>query len=570
MKKILTTAAIIFGLMPFTAQATTPAAWNATGTPPVSFIQPNVINGITQALNINGTATSTINKLKVGSLEAPIFSSGTCTGNAFSVDTPTFVVDCTNHRAGVGTTTPASIFEIVSNNPHLTIKDSNASQNANIDFVDAANTVRGNIQYTANSMQFLANNGGGGAFIFNNQTGETMRIGGGVGGATANYVSIGSSTPSAKLTVQDSNSYMTFSGATSNGYAQQSIIGGFSTVSPILVLGRTTQDALFGIASSFDTLINTGVNPGDFVVRMFDNTRSFIVGYNNSTQYLTVKAGGNIGISTSTPSGKLSISSANSLVSQPLFIVASSSAAVATATPFIINAVGNIGISVPAPLSPLDVQDNSSATNGGITVRRNSTQYISINEGATATHYIQAFGSKHFVFTNQDATANGVAFQFNGNGSTAENNGTALLTMLNNGNIGVSTTTPYATLSVQSNASTGDAFVVATSSGAAVFGVDNDGHQFTSGPAPVISTCGTGTGTVVGDDQSGTITTATAATACTATFSKAYRSTPVCTVTDNSLVGFADIASVSVSAVTFGISSALTGGNLYYSCSYHK
>lgn len=138
------------------------------------------------------------------------------------------------------------------------------------------------------------------------------------------------------------------------------------------------------------------------------------------------------------------------------------------------------------------------------------------------------------------------------------------------GNTGIGTTTPYATLSIQSGASTGDAFVVATTTGKAIGGYDNDGHVFTSGPAPVISSCGTGSGTVVGDDQSGTITTATAATACTATFSKAYRGTPVCTVTDNSLVGFADISSISTTAVTFGISSALTGGLLYYQCAYHR
>lgn len=138
------------------------------------------------------------------------------------------------------------------------------------------------------------------------------------------------------------------------------------------------------------------------------------------------------------------------------------------------------------------------------------------------------------------------------------------------GNLGIGTSSPYASTSIQSNASIGDAFVVATSSKNTIGGYDNDGHRFTSGPAPAISTCGTGPGSVVGDDQSGTITTATAATACTMTFSKAYRNTPTCTVSDNSTVGFADISSISTSAVTFGISSALTGGNLFYSCTYHK
>lgn len=139
-------------------------------------------------------------------------------------------------------------------------------------------------------------------------------------------------------------------------------------------------------------------------------------------------------------------------------------------------------------------------------------------------------------------------------------------------NIGIGTSSPFATTSIQSNSSTGDAFSIATSSGATVSGEDNGGHGYTSGPPPAISTstCGTGTGTVVGDDQSGTVTTATAATACTMTFAKAYQKTPTCTVTDNSLVGFADISNISTTAVTFGISSALTGGNLYYQCTYHR
>lgn len=137
-----------------------------------------------------------------------------------------------------------------------------------------------------------------------------------------------------------------------------------------------------------------------------------------------------------------------------------------------------------------------------------------------------------------------------------------------NGTVGVGTSTPWGMLSVVS--STDPVFVVATSSGASIAGYDGDGHRFTSGPTPGISSCGTGTGTVVGDDQSGTITTATAATACTLTFSKAYKNTPTCRVTDNSTIGFADVSSISTTAVTFGISSALTGGLLYYDCTYHR
>lgn len=72
------------------------------------------------------------------------------------------------------------------------------------------------------------------------------------------------------------------------------------------------------------------------------------------------------------------------------------------------------------------------------------------------------------------------------------------------------------------------------------------------------------------DDQEGTITTATTASSCTLTFAKAWTNTPVCTVSDNSTASFADISSISPTAVTFGLSVSLTGGNIYYQCGYHR
>lgn len=266
---------------------------------------------------------------------------------------------------------------------------------------------------------------------------------------------------------------------------------------------------------------------------------------------------------------------------------------------------GYVGIGTASPSRPLTVVGSSdlgdNATVGSLTAtsltatstiaanltlgsRSATVPNLTMGDGTNATTYAFSFAGGRSMLGYDITTGNTVinsgnakGFSVNVNGNSNQFlSGTSALFIQGNstngtvGNVGLGTSSPYATLSVQSNSSVGDAFAVATSSGKGIGGWDNDGHRFTSGPAPAISSCGTGTGTVAGDDQSGVITTATAATACTVTFAKAYRAAPICNVTDNSLVGFADISSVSASAVTFGISSALTGGNLYYQCSYHK
>lgn len=154
--------------------------------------------------------------------------------------------------------------------------------------------------------------------------------------------------------------------------------------------------------------------------------------------------------------------------------------------------------------------------------------------------------------------------------TTAASTYSVLSEFTKNGALGLGTTTPYAELSVQ--ASTGDIFAMATSTGNAVGGEDSSGHYWTSGPAPTVSSCGTGSPSIVGDDQGGTITTGTAATSCTITFSSAWTKTPyVKTAQDNSLVITATVTSLSTTAATFSISGAgLTGGTIWYGFGYHK
>lgn len=323
-----------------------------------------------------------------------------------------------------------------------------------------------------------------------------------------------------------------------------------------------------------------------------------------SLERLRVTSTGRVGIGTTTPTALFSIFATPSSLNpnNAIFSIGSSTAAFASSTLFQVTNSGNVGIGTANPTAKLSVIggtiDNGDGVSGTLVKLTGSGDLSVTQSNVPARNYFtggfniggaSVASTELYQWSNSSldsATTRDTALGRNAAGIIEVNNGTLgtlrditvrsasttgatnLATL--NGNVGIGTTTPFGTLSVQSNSGTGDALLVATSSGNTIGGLDNDGHRFTGGPAPVISICGTGTGTVVGDDQSGTITTATAATACTATFSKAYRSTPVCIVTDDSLVGFADVSAISTTAVTFGISSALTGGHLYYSCSYHR
>lgn len=303
--------------------------------------------------------------------------------------------------------------------------------------------------------------------------------------------------------------------------------------------------------------------------------------------YLNVSNSGKIGIGTTTPYAALSVvgqavAAYFTATTSTASIFPYASTTVASATSF----YASTGTSVPNgfvfsgnsnPFIDSDANQQMSLWNSinqqvGITINTAEVQFrgsplvdgagsYTTNGSMPGTASSPAFS----VATHSDGM-----YDDGGAGHLAFTNGTSNVAEFSGTNMGIGTTTPYAKLSIQSGSSSGDAFSIATSSGKSVRGEDNSGHAWTSGPAPAISTCGTGTGTVAGDDQSGVITTATAATACTMTFAAAYAATPSCTVSDNSLVGFPDISSISTTAVTFGISSALTGGNLYYQCGYHK
>lgn len=142
---------------------------------------------------------------------------------------------------------------------------------------------------------------------------------------------------------------------------------------------------------------------------------------------------------------------------------------------------------------------------------------------------------------------------------------------------GLGTTTPFALVSIAniSGAAT-PLFAVASSTGTSgmpVLELDQYGHPITSGPKPTISSCGTGSPSVTGNDENMTITTGTGApTECTGSFANTWptNSTVVCNPTDTSNVTATLYASTTATTFKVGLSVGLTSGTFTLSCQAYQ
>ena len=108
------------------------------------------------------------------------------------------------------------------------------------------------------------------------------------------------------------------------------------------------------------------------------------------------------------------------------------------------------------------------------------------------------------------------------------------------GNVGIGTTTPASTLTI-------------------------NGHIGTDGGAPALTSCGTSPSIVVGStDTAGEVTEGSVSTGCTITFKTAYARAPFCTVSEQS--GLAASYTISASAITLTNIGALSSTKIDYHC----
>jgi hypothetical protein len=240
--------------------------------------------------------------------------------------------------------------------------------------------------------------------------------------------------------------------------------------------------------------------------------------------------------------------------STAVFTNASSTQLTTTGQTVLATASGNVGIGTTTPFAQLSINPvaGTAVTTPDFVVGSSSATMLSYNSRASGD------------ILDLSTTSSAVV------GSS--------LAFTNTGMLGLGTTTPFALLSVVNFLGAGQPlFALASSStvGSAmpVLEYDKYGHPITSGPKPTISSCGTGSPSVAGNDENMTITTGTGApTECTGTFANTWPagSTVVCNPTDTSSVTSSLYASTTVTTWKVGMSAALTSGTFTLSCSAYQ
>jgi len=313
-------------------------------------------------------------------------------------------------NVGIGTTTPESLFNIRGSLPTFTITDtSNTSGSvgdslSNINFVgeDTSSGLNGTVRasigtYAADvfraqvGLNFKTRNG---ATLYNRMVIEP----------NLGYVGIGTTTPTSKLTIS--------LGATdsANGLVLDRVAGGASDNSARLFW---VTDANNYAAVNFGGTLHFGSGgiPGS------SSLASYV---------LSMDAAGDVGIGTSSPYAKLSVTNTTA---NPSFIVEDSTSP--DTSPFIIDANGNVGVGTAAPSEKLSLY-GASGLSRSMTLSNDTTYYKlleTLNYSGSDSYNMGLGGD---IFLQYDGPA--------GNRTTTLGVNHASGEVIINGNVGIGTT----------------------------------------------------------------------------------------------------------------------------------
>jgi len=377
-----------------------------------------IVGSYFTATSTTATSTFSTGGLAVGT--STPFGNGLFT---VGTSTPLFYVDRTNGRVGVGTAAPGAQLEvkgISTTRLHLMAGNSsgygilgayNEDSTTELDVLQYGSTAVGTTAGIANANNSFIEGAPISAMVVgtananplyfetNRVIGMTLLSGGKVG--------IGTTTPQAKLHIAGSASTfglagMEFEDTSGNSNARNWTVGNG-----------------LGPYGSFDFSVGSalGATPTSAGIK------------------LSLNSNGNLGIGTTTPYAKLSISNAyTDTANTPLLAIASTTGGTATSTLFTVLASGNVGIGTVSPHLKLEVVGTNAAESGTATPNGG----LLVGDGATSNTQILSMGvldgtNNHAWIQSRNLTTTGTyALALNPSG----------------GNVGIGTTTPRSILDV--------------------------------------------------------------------------------------------------------------------------
>lgn len=331
-------------------------------------------NRIDQLTNTSiNTPTITGGSMSNASFSGSVDASTIVSSGDATFDTDTLYVDSADNRVGVGTSSPTDTLSI---NGPVYLADATPSETQN------------RLYSSSGSLYWSGSAVGGGADSWTTSSGNVYRGTGNVGiGTTSPYAklsvvgqtvseyftatstTISSTFPYASttaLTVSGAGGLQLASGLTGPLQAIAGLVSATSTLSigyggtglqtaPAygeVLLGNSaggytlTSTTSLGITSGWDALSDISLTKGYFVV-------GNDAGLAQATSSLFVSSVGFLGLGTTSPYAKLSVSG-TSLDTSPLLAISTSTAS-ATSTAFIIDGNGKIGVGTGVPTETLDI-----------------------------------------------------------------------------------------------------------------------------------------------------------------------------------------------------------------------
>lgn len=322
---------------------------------------------------------------------------------------------------------------------------------------------------------------------------------------------------------------------------------------------------------------------GNYSNLAFDSTTQTCSSVTSTTTVLTLldnQFTRSVGIATTSPFATLAIHALDGSKNKFVFAIGSSTAS-ATTTLLSVSNVGATNIAASGFVRAIKSFVTMGSGNGdGYGIDAESLGSTALNTGnsygimASSTQtgngniayggYFQANGDnnaiKYSIYANQLGTTNAYAVY------------SALGTNYFAGLTGIGTTSPFASLSIQSNSSTIWPFAISTTTGKMIQWTNAKGEQYSGGDVPVAGTCGSGPTFSSGSNNStGRVHAGTGViTSCSFNFADGgwtdTSNPPACTASVEGNVSTGIEASTTATNVTFTSTGTIGGSFFTYQC----